>query len=416
MSDLTVVSIEDYQTSLFDPAYFPSSTIPDTVDVRFSSPGSTLAMADAVVGQGTLQADTFDEPFLFAQSFLPTGIVTDFSGNVFVSSEDAFVGEDGIPRSFGGSIITKYAPDGTALGKIQTGGLFSPVDVVGSSRFALDPVTGLLISLTPSGQINLIDPDRGQVSPFLDLKTISFQTNQVYDVATGQTLDFSGLIQPSLSSYGDIAVFIGNDFSDIYVSGIGAGQAFSFISRIRFSPTLGNSAQVILSSQATAAPNEQSPPGIAVNNQGTVLTTLGVNRTTLGNFSAPVAFSVGFNPALVTNESQPLVFSGVDLSSRGMTTDTNGNFYVATGTVGTSIGGANGSGAILVLSPGLELLDIYTQGILASAQDVAVSPDGQFLYATIGGNMFGPNGVIGFQLSQGLPQGDTTATLDGVYP
>ena len=165
-----------------------------------------------------------------------------------------------------------------------------------------------------------------------------------------------------------------------------------------------------MSTQAIAAPSEQSPPGIAVNPQGTVLTTLGVNRTTAGNFSAPVVFTVNFDPLQVTDSNRPLVLSNVDLSSRGMTADASGNFYIATGTIGTSLGGANGSGAILSLSPNLELTGIYTQGVVASAQDVAVSPDGQFLYATVGTNLFSPSGVLGFQLVQPT----STALPDGL--
>ena len=376
-----------------------SSPLVEDLVLRNASSSSSITSGNSVNAQLTAQSGRLANPFLFANSLLPVGIVTDQAGNVFVSSENGSVGEDGIRRSFG-SIITKYAPNGTPLGQIQTGGLLSPVDVVSGNRFALDTNSGLILSLSSSGQINLIEPNQGTVTPWIDLKGIPIQTDQVYDIATGVTRDFTGAIQPSLSSYGDIAVFNGRDFLDIYVSGIGAGQAFPFVLRLRLSQTLGNSAQVIMSSIATASPNEGSPPGIAVNSQGTVLTTLGVNRTTAGNFSAPVAFSVDFSPQNVTNSNRPLVFSDVDLSSRGMTTDAAGNFYIATGTIGTTLGGANGSGAIISLSPNLELTGIYTQGVVASAQDLAVSPNGQVLYATIGTNAFGDNRVIGFQLPQ----------------
>jgi hypothetical protein len=398
---------QELNTRIDNSVIVSSSPLVEDLVLRNALNSSSITLGDSVDAQLTAQSGRLENPFLFANSLLPVGIVTDRAGNVFVSSENGSVGEDGIPRSFG-SIITKYAPNGTPLGQIQTGGLFSPVDVVSGNRFALEMNSGLILSLSPSGQINLIEPNQGIVTPWVNLKGIPIQTDQVYDVATGLTRDFTGAIQPSLSSYGDIAVFNGRDFLDVYVSGIGAGQAFPFILRLRLSQTLGNSAQVIMSSVATASPNEGSPPGIAVNSQGTVLTTLGVNRTTAGNFSAPVAFSVDFNPQNVTNSNRPLVFSNVDLSSRGMTTDAAGNFYIATGTIGTTLGGANGSGAIISLSPNLELTGIYTQGVVASAQDVAVSPNGQVLYATIGTNLFGPNGVIGFQ----LPQVTATALPD----
>lgn len=377
----------------------------DDIVLRNTSNSSSITSADFFDAQVSTQSGRLSAPFIFANSTLPTGIVTDRAGNIWISSEDATAGEDGIPRSFGGSIITKYAPDGSPLGRIQTGPLVSPVDVFSSNRFALETNSGLILSLSPSGQINLIEPNQGIVAPWVNLKSIPIKTDQVYDVATGVTRDFTGSIQPSLSSYGDIAIFSGRDFLDVYISGIGAGQAFPFVLRLRLSQTLGDSAQVIMSSVASTL--EGSPPGIAVNSQGIVLTTLGVNRTTAGNFSAPVAFSVDFNPQNVNDSNRPLVLN-VDLSSRGMTTDAAGNFYIATGTIGTTLGGANGSGAIISLSPNLVLTGIYTQGAVASAQDVAVSPDGRVLYATIGTGSFGPNGVIGFQ----LPQVTATALPD----
>ncbi|MGV0027777.1 hypothetical protein [Phormidesmis priestleyi] len=394
------INYQELSTQADNSLLTPPSLFADDLVLTHTSKTANITSSKSAVAQVTSQSGRLGDPFLFANSTLPTGIVTDREGNVFVSSENVSVGEDGIPRSFG-SIVTKYTSNGAQLGQIQTGGLFSPVDVVSSKRFALETNSGLILSISPSGQIDLIEPKQGIVSPWVNLTAIPVQTNQVYDIATGLTQDFTAYIQPSLSSYGDIAVFSGRDFLDIYASGIGAGQAFPFILRLRLSQTLGNSAQVIMSSFASAAPNEGSPPGIAVNSQGTVLTTLGVNnRTTAGNFSALVAFSVNFDPQTVTDNNRPLVFSNVDLSSRGMTTDAAGNFYVATGTIGTTLGGANGSGAIISLSPNLELTGIYTQGVVASAQDVAVSPDGQVLYATIGINLFGPNGVIGFQLGQ----------------
>lgn len=298
--------------------------------------------------------------------------------------------------------ITKFAPDGTPLAQVQTGGLISPVDVVGISRFALDRVSGLILDLSPSGQINLIDPNQLTITPFLNLRSVPIQTDQVFDTAVGGARDLTGALVPSLASYGDIAIFNSDVFTDLYISGIGPGQAFPFILRLRFSETLGNSAQVILSSSATAAPNEGTPPGIAVNSQGLVLTTLGVNTgSTLGNFSAPVAFLVDFNPVNPTNETIA-VFSNFDLSSRGMTTDAAGNFYVATGSIGSNAAGVNGGGAILAFSPALQITGIFTQGVAAASQDVAVSPDGQFLYATLGGSAFSSNGVIGFQLTPAI--------------
>jgi hypothetical protein len=399
---------QELNTGIDHSAIVSPSSLDGDLMLRNASNSSSITSTTSVDAQLTAQSGRLANPFLFANSILPVGIVTDRAGNVFVSSEDASVGEDGIPRSFGGSIITKYAPNGTSLGKIQVGPLFSPVDVVAGNRFALETNSGLILSLSPSGQINLIESNQGIVTPWVNLKGIPIQTDQVYDVATGETRDFTGSIQPSLSSYGDIAVFSGRDFLDVYVSGISAGQAFPFILRLRLSQSLGDSAQVIMSSVASASPNEGSPPGIAVNAQGIVLTTLGFNRTNAGNFSVPVAFSVDFNPQNVTNSNRPLVLSNIDLSSRGMTTDAAGNFYIATGTIGTTLGGANGSGAIISLSSNLELTGIYTQGVVASAQDVAVSPNGQVLYATIGTNLFGPNGVIGFQ----LPQVTATALPD----
>jgi hypothetical protein len=67
-----------------------------------------------------------------------------------------------------------------------------------------------------------------------------------------------------------------------------------------------------------------------------------------------------------------------------MTADPAGNFYVATGAVGTSLCGAGGSGALVIFPPTLETFRCLTLGaVLADSLDVAVGPPGLRAYMTL---------------------------------
>src|SRR5262249_12059541 len=153
-----------------------------------------------------------------------------------------------------------------------------------------------------------------------------------------QYSNFAGAIQPDKATYGDIAVWQGN----ILVTGF--SYSYAFVMRIDVSTGVPN-IRVILSSRALEIDlrnlGSKQPQGIAVNAHGEALTTLPYSTPNgpgqdfeLGAF-APVRFNVNFD----RNGGAPLVYSSLrwqrfQIDSRGMTTDSLGNFLIATGDIG----------------------------------------------------------------------------------
>lgn len=313
---------------------------------------------------------TAASPILFSQLTLPVGITTDSQGNVFVGYENF------------GSAMAIFNPDGVVIGQVQLSPLISPVDLLSNARLALEPSSGQILALFPAGVIQSVDPTTGAVTPFLDLKQLPIQTDRVYDIAQGAIVNATAQIQPALANYGDIAVFSSNGVTDLYVSGLSTG--FPFVARLRFTQAGLVSAEVVVSSIATAAPNQGQPPGVAVNAQGTVLTTLPIpNANATGNFNVPVAFPVDLNLQQGTGSFAPQLIN-IDVASTGMTADAAGNFYIATGATGTSLGGTAGAGAVVVLSPNLQPLNVLpiAQSVTIASNDVAVNPTNDRLYVT----------------------------------
>ena len=114
----------------------------------------------------------------------------------------------------------------------------------------------------------------------------------------------------------------------------------------------------------------------------------------LGGFSESlVRFTADFPENLARPAPQfiltdPQTQSGIaDFASFGMTTDAAGNFYVATGVVGSSACGFQGSGPLVFLDRTLTQLFCVGLGApIVPSTDVAVSPVDNLTYMTILGN------------------------------
>jgi len=92
--------------------------------------------------------------------FVPTGIETDFDGNVFVY--------DG--TSAGNEVVHKYSPQGQFLGAIQVHDLFAVATPGG--HLARDPITGILFMLLTDGEMRSLDPETGQMVSLFDLRAL----------------------------------------------------------------------------------------------------------------------------------------------------------------------------------------------------------------------------------------------------
>jgi hypothetical protein len=119
--------------------------------------------------------------------------------------------------------LTKFAPNGTALGQITLGGI-GVTEFVGS-RLATDPTRNLILLLSPQRRILQIDPATLQGSDFIDLRPFANQVfSDIYDILRQQ---FRPLLL-GFPIYGDIVVGQSNTAQmDLFVTGI-TGAAGTF--------------------------------------------------------------------------------------------------------------------------------------------------------------------------------------------
>lgn len=162
--------------------------------------------------------------------------------------------------------------------------------------------------------------------------------------------------------------------------------------------------RVLATSTGTTAGNVNQPRGIAVNAAGWVLTGFPFQVGSFGFADSIVAFRTSFPETRTAAVAPRFVLrtnrtrSGLhDLASFGMATDTAGNFYVASGVVGSSLCGTGGSSALVVINrvptrPNPRC--IVLPAILARSSDVAVSPVGNIPYMTVGNQVVRFNPLV----------------------
>jgi hypothetical protein len=164
--------------------------------------------------------------------------------------------------------------------------------------------------------------------------------------------------------------------------------------RIRGNTIVEN--KVLVSSRATTVPDpitgrRLSPvTGVAVNAGGTVLSTLPVGTPGNVNVNVPVRFGADFQVPGIPGGTPSVVrpfFNGsrislLDLQSYGIDVDRLGNFYVATGAVGSAALGAPGQALVVIFPPSLAAVTAYVySGVTPSTyRDVAVDSEGKALY------------------------------------
>lgn len=291
--------------------------------------------------------------------------------------------------------LVRATNEGEPLAAKPLGGI--NVSEYAGTRISFDPVLSRLLLLTPQGVIHLVQPDTLESLVFLDLRGLPHQFDAAFNIVNGQFEPFFTGISPT---YSDIAVYQRDSSNaDIFVTGnTGASGGFNFVQRLRIDyrhKTLGVKL-VVFSSSSSVSLGTNTIPGIAVNQFGTVLTTLPLESKPGIGSEIAVAFSVDFPEAQTLGTVPRLLFPTVngfyrDLWSVGMTSDERGNFYVASGPVGSSSCGAFGSGAVVVIPKTLDSLECYHFGAhLSRSKDVAIDPLKNQLYVTFSS----PTGTI----------------------
>jgi hypothetical protein len=197
---------------------------------------------------------------LFTQLGIPNGIATDAAGNVYVQNDSGVQNQ-----------ITKFTPNGVPVGNLPIGGF---LDAGLTGHLVFDSNSGLLLDLLRSGLLLAINPSTLQVIGGIDLRRVARDARAVYDVALGGVRDYSGDIVPGNITYGDLAVLRRGNQYDFYMTGTSIITAFVMHLRLG---TVGP--QVLLAARLTTAGTVNQPRGVAVNANGTVITTLPVIPT-----------------------------------------------------------------------------------------------------------------------------------------
>lgn len=311
---------------------------------------------------------------IFAQLKQPIGLATDSAGNLIVQSDRVW-----------SLLLTKFAPTGAILGQVPVGNI-DPSSF--SGHMARIPNTNYMLLMSANGIMYSIDPKNLRTGEFLDLTWVYYKTaSHVYDPLLGTFASLS-LGAPT---WGDIAMTWENaHLLYIYVSATtGAAGGFPFVLRlgIDFNTNRYQATVVAATTTATTAGSLNQPRGIAVNKDGWVLT--GFPGPTL--VDSLVAFHTSFPEKTSSGNLFPHFIlpnartgSGLqDLASVGMTSDTAGNFYVATGPVGTTLCGLRASSAIVTISRNPAAPNprcLFAPGGLWGQYDLTLSPDDATIY------------------------------------
>lgn len=267
----------------------------------------------SAAGPSTVAAQ--EGPFLFTdQLSTPVGVTVSQDGTVWVASDATF-----------NVVLTAFAPDGTPLGQLPFGDFSS---IGAGTAMATDPATGLIWMLSSTGDVHLLDPSTGEVELIANLRQLAIDTSTIYDLASETYGSQGGTVVPSAADYGDLALLRRGDQLDVFITG--NSVAIPFVMRLRIENDQLVSASGVATSLATAAGANNLPRGIAVNNEGVVLTALPfLGAVGSEMYDRAVAFSANF-PDGEGFELQ-IVLDGDDFTSYGLDAHPDGYFVAAVG-------------------------------------------------------------------------------------
>ncbi len=339
----------------------------------------------------------------------PNGVAFDSVGNLYISSlvstSSAFLN---IPPSI--PAITKISPSGAIVDKLLLNSFAAP-------KLQVIPDSDILIALDENGSFSVIDSTNLSLINSFNLNSLPKDKSAVFDISTGDVGDFSALIPSGLSTFGDFDIRVTENSIQFFITGLSQAQAFPFVFRFDVIDGFITDPKVLFSSTAdvfSVAP--QSPRigrGIAVNDQGVVLTTLPLPMSQQP-IDFPLIFDADLDFSSGINRNSLFVLDQIDIYSQGMTTDALGNFYIATNSVGSGALGVAGEGALVVISSNFSEI-VFAQGIglvNSSFLDVAIDPLSGVPFVTVN-DQFSPitgggDFLVGFP--EAIPQGQLTPT------
>jgi hypothetical protein len=344
------------------------------------------------VEQALIDTSQLFNPLLLSL-FIPVGIAIDKQGNLIASNRDN--------SFFTKAQITKISSAGGIVQQTSSG--------EDQGYLAVIPSSGSILRLQGNGNLSLIDPNNLAEAKILNIKDLNVNASSIFNILPDTTVTI--LPQAPQTYYGDIAVLERGSQLDVFVSGLSIGLN-PFVMRLRFQNNTVDARVVIASVGNTAAGpsrtggNINLPRGVAVNNQGTVLTTLPIN-VGLEFYDVPVSFSADFPEKGGTPQIKLKGYTNdgyVSIPSRGMTTDQAGNFYVVTTFMGHLLAD------VVVLDPDINnVLTTVPTPITSwttNYRDIAVDSSNKVAYITSSENY-----ITRFNIGNNI---NTTITLTNV--
>ena len=249
----------------------------------------------------------------------PVGVSSDPAGDIFISHEDVGTSpEEAVEESpaSGAPAFNLFRATGA---EAYPGALVT----LGSSDTLPNLSSGAILELQPNGVLFAYTPATGSLVKYDNLADDSSDESSVFDIQTQTDISLSGTVTLAGATFGDFDAS-GND---LVVSAQSDG--WDFVMRVSYTENgSGDVSEALTTLVASpASDNSTQPGGVAVNAQGTVLTTMPTAQGT----DVPVAFNLFFDqgqtpaPEILSLglSSQPTI------QSWGITTDDDGNFVAA---------------------------------------------------------------------------------------
>ena len=252
------------------------------------------------------------------------GITFDASGDIFVSydSSTLFSGQQQSVAEVNSSGFLATSSVFTTTGASAHP---SALAEVGSTP-TLPNLTGSsdILELQPNGQLFVFDPISGASSQYDNLAAYTPSASNVFDVQTGAAISLSNQINLTNATFGDFGIFS----NSLVVAA--ESNNWDFVMRLSYGQS-GNTATVLVASPASDGLSA-APEGVAVDTDGTVLTTLPYVPT--GSSAAihvPVGFSLSYDTgAIPAPKVLTLGLASIpDIDSSGIAVDSQNNFLLA---------------------------------------------------------------------------------------
>ena len=219
------------------------------------------------------------------------GIALDTSGDLFISYNST--GRSSTPQESVAELAevvegndTEYTLVSSAVfsnsGANASPGALSTLPSSSSLPFASS--SSDILELQPDGQLFVFDPTDGSSSQVDDLANYTPNESNVYNVQTGASGNLGNQINLANAKFGDFGIYE----NSLVVSGV--SNNLDFIMRVTYGSS-SNVATILVDSSNSGGPSA-SPPGVAVDFQGTVLTTL---PDTVSGSTNPIDVPVGFS-------------------------------------------------------------------------------------------------------------------------